>query len=523
MREWRSPRGRGRPRAPALGLRWIVLGCVLALWPRPAQAQCDGGACVDVAVPDAGLRPDTGVTPRCGDGLCNGAETCGTCSVDCGVCPVPDAGTGPRCGDGLCNGAETCGTCSIDCGVCPIPDAGTGPRCGDGLCNGAESCGTCASDCGACRVCGDGMCTGGETCGTCALDCGGCVSDAGADVPLTDAASVDVPRPVDVSRVDVAADAPPPVDAGVPRDVVTPIDGTPPRDVGTAPDVLTASDVVTVMDVVTPMDTAVSTDVLNPRDVPGSTDVGGADVADAGCTMPPVLTSTPPPLEVTYSWDSPGFFGMGVSYSFGVSFSAMSSAGMGMCTDSLSAGGSAEICGKCFGQIACVAASVSGSGECTMPQVCRTAPNFECDRTRACCSANASITATVSRGFVGEKDFGPFTCGYDVRGSVGGSIAPGLQQGPGCMCQPRRLTLDGRVILGASGGGNCTVQLFGSTWGVGVSMSACANGGVRGAIGCGASLAPIGGASFQISFPRIRIGWIEIAPSIFRRETGSGC
>jgi hypothetical protein len=367
------------------------------------------------------------------------------------------------------------------------------------------------------------MCTGGETCGTCALDCGGCVSDAGADVPLTDAASVDVPRPVDVSRVDVAADAPPPVDAGVPRDVVTPIDGTPPRDVGTAPDVLTASDVVTVMDVVTPMDTAVSTDVLNPRDVPRSTDVGGADVADAGCTMPPVLTSTPPPLEVTYSWDSPGFFGMGVSYSFGVSFSAMSSAGMGMCTDSLSAGGSAEICGKCFGQIACVAASVSGSGECTMPQVCRTAPNFECDRTRACCSANAAITATVSRGFVGEKDFGPFTCGYDVRGSVGGSIAPGLQQGPGCMCQPRRLTLDGRVILGASGGGNCTVQLFGSTWGVGVSMSACANGGVRGAIGCGASLAPIGGASFQISFPRIRIGWIEIAPSIFRRETGSGC
>ena len=485
MREWRSPRGKGRPWGPTHGLRWIVLGCVLALWPRPAQAQCDGGVCVDVPLPDAGLRPDTGVAPRCGDAVCNGAETCGTCSIDCGVCPVPDAGTGPRCGDGLCNGGETCGTC--------------------------------ASDCGACRVCGDGMCTGGETCGTCALDCGGCVSDAGVDVPLPDAASVDVPRPTDVSRVDVAADAPPPVDAGVPRDVVTPLDGSTPRDVVTAPDV------VTVMDVTAPMDTAVPTDVQTPRDVPGSTDAGGSDVADAGCTLPPVLTSTPPPLEVTYSWDSPSFFGMGVSYSFGVSFSAMSSAGMGMCTDSLSAGGSAELCAKCFGQIACVAGSISGSGECTMPQVCREPPNFACDRTRACCSANAAITATVSRGFVGEKDFGPFTCGYDVRGSVGGSIAPGLQQGPGCMCQPRRLTLDGRVILGASGGGNCSVKLFGTTWGVGVSMSACANGGVRGALGCGASLAPIGGASFQISFPRIRIGWIEIAPSIFRRETGSGC
>jgi len=482
MRTWRSPRRSSRGGA-AFWVRWAVLGAVLVLWPRAALAQCDGGPCVDVAVPDAGVRTD--------------------------------AGSGPRCGDGLCNGAETCGTCSVDCGVCPIPDAGSGPRCGDGLCNGAETCGTCASDCGACRVCGDGMCNGAETCNTCALDCGGCLSDAGVDVPRADAVTVDVSR-TDVS-LDVAAprDVVTPLDAGTVVDVVTPVDGFIPRDV------------VTSVDAAAPMDTPVFTDARADAtvsfDVPGPVDAGGADVSDAGCTMPPMRPTTPPPLEVTYSWDSPPFFGLGVSYTFGLSFSAMSSAGMGMCTDTLSAGGSAEICGKCFGQIACVAASVSGSGECTMPQVCRTAPNFECDRTRACCSANAAITATVSRGFVGEKDFGPFTCGYDVRGSVGGSVAPGVQQGPGCMCQPRRLTLDGRVILGASGGGNCSVKLFGSTWGVGVSMSACANGGVRGAVGCGGSLAPIGGASFQISFPRIRIGWIEIAPSIFRRETGSGC
>jgi len=218
------------------------------------------------------------------------------------------------------------------------------------------------------------MCTGGETCGTCALDCGGCVSDAGADVPSPDAASVDVPRPVDASRVDVAVDAPTPGDAGGPRDVVAPMDVTSPRDVVTAPDGVTVPDVVTVMDVIPPMDTVVPTDVTTPRDVPVGTDAGGSDVADAGCTLPPAVTGTPPPLEVTYSWDSPGFFGMGVSYSFGISFSAMSSAAMGMCTDSLSAGGSAELCGKCFGQIACIAGSISGSGECTMPQVCRESP-----------------------------------------------------------------------------------------------------------------------------------------------------
>jgi len=74
--------------------------------------------------------------PQCGDGTCNGAETCGSCAQDCGACP-------PRCGDGTCNGVETCGSCAQDCGACP-------PTCGDDACDGAETCGSCARDCGAC-------------------------------------------------------------------------------------------------------------------------------------------------------------------------------------------------------------------------------------------------------------------------------------------------------------------------------------------------------------------------------------
>lgn len=54
--------------------------------------------------------------PRCvcGDGACNGQETCSSCASDCGSCPTPD----PFCGDGSCNGGETCSSCGTDCGEC---------------------------------------------------------------------------------------------------------------------------------------------------------------------------------------------------------------------------------------------------------------------------------------------------------------------------------------------------------------------------------------------------------------------
>jgi cysteine-rich repeat protein len=68
-------------------------------------------------------------TPVCGDGTCNGQETCSTCSQDCGACA-------PTCGDGTCNGAETCSTCSGDCGVCPAPT----PVCGNGIKETGEAC-----------------------------------------------------------------------------------------------------------------------------------------------------------------------------------------------------------------------------------------------------------------------------------------------------------------------------------------------------------------------------------------------
>ncbi len=79
---------------------------------------------VDSVLPDE-FTFDQGhgdILPECGDGECNGDETCVTCEGDCGECL-------PECGDGECNGDETCETCEEDCGECL-------PECGDGECNG---------------------------------------------------------------------------------------------------------------------------------------------------------------------------------------------------------------------------------------------------------------------------------------------------------------------------------------------------------------------------------------------------
>lgn len=66
-----------------------------------AMAQCD-------CVPYCGGR-------ECGDDGCGGQ--CGTCP-DGTVCS-PLGGCGEGCGDGTCGSAESCKTCSSDCGKCP--------------------------------------------------------------------------------------------------------------------------------------------------------------------------------------------------------------------------------------------------------------------------------------------------------------------------------------------------------------------------------------------------------------------
>jgi hypothetical protein len=82
------------------------------------------------------------------------------------ACPQPTAAdfncSGPTtsCGDGVCNGSESCSSCPADCGACHF--------CGDGVCDGNESCATCQQDC---QPCNCGTCNDGSPC------CGGPCSD----------------------------------------------------------------------------------------------------------------------------------------------------------------------------------------------------------------------------------------------------------------------------------------------------------------------------------------------------------
>jgi hypothetical protein len=84
----------------------------------------------------------------CGDGVCEGSESFGTCAADC------------KCGNNACDNGETPSTCPGDCGTC-----------GNGACDAGETARSCAQDC---TRCGDGICSGGESCSSCAGDCGAC-------------------------------------------------------------------------------------------------------------------------------------------------------------------------------------------------------------------------------------------------------------------------------------------------------------------------------------------------------------
>ena len=81
--------------------------------------------------------------PYCGDGICKNKENSCNCSSDCGTPPPIEE----NCSDGTdndCDGLIDCDDedCEAVCGPAPI--------CGDGECNGDETCSSCEADCGVC-------------------------------------------------------------------------------------------------------------------------------------------------------------------------------------------------------------------------------------------------------------------------------------------------------------------------------------------------------------------------------------
>ncbi|MBN1283968.1 MAG: hypothetical protein JXB47_01075 [Anaerolineae bacterium] len=118
----------------------LVLSLIALLVPLPTSPDLSAAAyraaCGHVCASNVGAA--------CGDPVCgSGSDSrhCGGCSpcfYCCCGCPG-GCGGGPSeyCGDGSCNGGESCSSCPDDCGSC----------CGNGACDNGETYGSCKKDC----------------------------------------------------------------------------------------------------------------------------------------------------------------------------------------------------------------------------------------------------------------------------------------------------------------------------------------------------------------------------------------
>ncbi|MBI2657333.1 carboxypeptidase regulatory-like domain-containing protein [Candidatus Woesearchaeota archaeon] len=115
---------------------------------------------------------DCNIQGHCGDGACNGDDTCSNCPQDCGSCCVGNVGSSCNCGACGCGGTIQCGGgCS---GGDPTPGNYNQPcgSCGRGRINCAGQCSGDYSNCGSA-----GWYNTGSGCGNCGTQqqyCNGC-------------------------------------------------------------------------------------------------------------------------------------------------------------------------------------------------------------------------------------------------------------------------------------------------------------------------------------------------------------
>jgi hypothetical protein len=176
--------------------------CTGGLW---SSCGGDGTVTNSLANPQLGTASTGGLhtlgkAPKCGDMVCNGTETCGTCPTDCGACP-PGAGssTAQLCKDDPCNADCLGWGPSTPAGLTPLTVSGGIEVSGFGQikngqiqklaldsCNGSKPCddypgwGTkssysnCQMDtyCSMASLGGTGCCSQFDTAGTYALESG---------------------------------------------------------------------------------------------------------------------------------------------------------------------------------------------------------------------------------------------------------------------------------------------------------------------------------------------------------------
>lgn len=133
----------------AAGAQAVCHNQITIYYPTGCESICDPGdpGCIECVAYEACIG-DQGQPPANYDGYCYDSGGCAC--VDGSIvaynqyCHDPDPDS---CGNGLCDGSESCGDCASDCGTCS-----EWPECGDGMCTGFESCLSCQSDCGVCAL-----------------------------------------------------------------------------------------------------------------------------------------------------------------------------------------------------------------------------------------------------------------------------------------------------------------------------------------------------------------------------------
>ncbi len=160
---------------------------VVALHHCGASYGCTGlGVRIQNVIADMGsYLPDDAIgggstTPFCGDGSCNGSESCDTCESDCGPCgddPNPSSCEETDSCGGQAPGGCWCDDACVGYGDCCFDGpCSTGATCGDGSCDDGENCESCEADCGPCDEPDPTSCLETDSCGGKAP--GGCWCDS---------------------------------------------------------------------------------------------------------------------------------------------------------------------------------------------------------------------------------------------------------------------------------------------------------------------------------------------------------
>jgi hypothetical protein len=191
------------------------------------------------------------------------------------------------------------------------------------------------------------------------------------------------------------------------------------------------------------------------------------------------------------------------------------------CTATAESEGAIEACGKILYNGVCVEGSVNTGLSCTQELKCTLPPEWSCDPTTECCSATLGGGLKVSRTWEIEKSFGPASCEFYLKAGIGGSGNIKEEEGPGCECPGKSVTV--QADLFGSGGGKCKAGVFGYNIKVSGDVTAGACGGKTFAFGCANGDKWISGAYVTVKIGPVDVGWFYTFEWKKTWKAGDGC